>query len=107
MKTGFSLPDAMAVGLSRLVAKSSGCTAFVAMKSEEYDKVFYAGIADGSLRWYESAEEEMDKDSFLKRSWVIPWGALTLSQQTMMAFAVRAWMDGQAKSFNLKASIHA
>lgn len=97
----------MAVGLSRLVAKSDGCTGFVAMKNEPHSKVFYAGIADGSLRWYESEDEEVDKEQFMERSWVIPWGALPLSQQTMLAFAVWAWMSAQAESFLLKKPIHA
>jgi hypothetical protein len=107
MKASFALPDAMAVGLSKLVAKSDGCMGFVAMKPEDNPKVFYAGLADGNLRWYESEDEEVDKDEFLERSWVIPWGALPLSQQVMMAFAVRAWMEGQAQAFHLKSSLHA
>ena len=107
MKPSFALPDPMAVGLSKLVAKSDSCVGFVAMKPEDNDKVFYAGLADGDLRWYESEDEEVDKDEFMARSWVIPWGALPLSQQVMMAFAVRAWMEGQAQSFLLQRSLHA
>lgn len=107
MKPSFALPDPMAVGLSKLVAKSDECVGFVAMKPDDVNKVFYAGISDGNLRWYESENEDVDKDEFMERSWVIPWGALPLSQQVMMAFAVRAWMEGQAQSFHLKRSLHA
>ena len=107
MKASFALPDAMAVGLSKLIARSDACKGFVAMKPEDNPKVFYAGLSDGNLRWYEAESEEVDTEEFMARSWVIPWSALPLSQQVMMAFAVRAWMEGQAQAFHLNRSLHA
>ena len=101
MHASFSLPDAMAVGLSSLIVASQSCAAFVAMIHSK-SKVFYAGVVDGELRWYESPEEEVSKEEFMARSWVIPWSALPLDQQTMIAFSIKLWMDKQAKKFHLK-----
>jgi hypothetical protein len=100
MNASFSLPDAMAVGLSKLLSKSKECAAFVAMADK--GRVYYAGIIDGELRWYESSEEDVSKDEFMARSWVIPWSALPLCQQTMIAFSIKGWMDNQARMFLLK-----
>jgi hypothetical protein len=100
MNTSFSLPDPIAVELSKLLARSKTCAAFVAMGSK--GKVYYAGILDGELRWYETGDEEVDKAEFIARSWVIPWSALPLDQQTMIAFSIHSWMRKQAASYHLK-----
>jgi hypothetical protein len=102
MQESFALPDDMAVALSQMLSKSSDCSAFVAM--EMGDGYFFSAIVNGDLRWIETLGE-IGKSEFMERSRVIPWGALTLSQQMMFGFAIAAWMKHLAQDHGLQSVI--